>query len=86
MRWNKNKMRENYKKVPLYLFSSRKMCPICNEKVNPKEETFYKSKCNPYIRCFNKFYWVHKECFFVMYEGMTETIEENKDEYMVEVL
>jgi len=86
MRWNKEKMIKNRNKTPLKHFSDIYVCPICGEKVKPEEEKFNNTKQNPYIRFFDKFYWVHKECFFVLYEGMTLTINENKDEYMVETI
>jgi len=86
MKWNKEKMNENYGKIPMDLFSKTDICPICNTKVNPANEKFEATGMNPYTRCFDKFYWVHKECFFVKYIGMKRVIDENKDEFMVEDL
>ena len=58
MKWNKEKMRKNYKKLPLYLFSSRRICPLCSEKVNPEKEKFETTGASPYQKYFDKFYWI----------------------------
>lgn len=81
MIWDKKKMKNGIQQIPIGLFDKENICPICNKKVIPENEKFNKTKAIPYIRYFNKFYFVHKECFYILYEGMNSTIKDNIQEY-----
>ena len=81
MIWDRSKFRSGIQHIPSNLFSKDNICPICNKKIIPEEEKFINTDSIPYIRVFDKFYKVHKECFFLLYEGISETIELNLEEF-----
>jgi len=85
MIWNRDKLKVG-SKIPIRYFSKKRICPICNTKINAEKEKFEKTGQVPYVRFFDKFYWIHKECFFVLYEGLDITAKENRDELMVDRL
>jgi len=80
--WNKSKLQKGVQKIPMKHFDDNHICPICNKKIkNLEDEKFLVTKSVGYIRMFNKYYWVHKECFYVTYEGMADTVQSNIEEY-----
>jgi len=79
--WNKNKMKNGIQKIPDKLMAHNKICPLCGKKLDRKKETFNNTGSIPYIRHGDKFYDIHKECCFMMYEGLRQAIESNIEEY-----
>jgi len=83
MIWDKKKFKSGVQDIPPELFDQEMICPVCNKKIKDiSKEKLNKRKSITYVRHFNKFYIVHKECFFIMYEGIKETIDDNVEEYI----
>jgi len=80
MIWDRRKLKGNCK-IPIEYFEMTKICPICGKEINPNKERYNKTKAIPYIRHNDKFYFIHKECQYILYLGIKKTIEENIEEF-----